>query len=123
MPQPVPLAATLGVERPRVVVDDPRFLLVYVFVEGLPAEHHFVALEVERGVERDARAGLELGGGGSGDEGVGLAVEEAVFVEGTVERPGVEFGGGVGVGEGEGGEGDGRAGVNHFGGEWALVMR
>ena len=101
---------------------DPRLLLVDVLVEGLPAEHHFAALEVERRVEGHARdPGFQLAGGGGSDDGVGLAVEETDFVGRAVEGPGVEFGVGVVGGEGEGGEGDGRGGFGHF--EWISIRR
>ena len=94
---------------------DPRLLLVDVLVEGLPAEHHFGPLEVERRVEGHARTRLQLAGRGGGDDGVGLPVEESEFVGGAVEGPGVEFGVCVVGGEGEGGEWHGRGGFGHVG--------
>ena len=60
MAEAVPLCATLGVEGPDVVVDDAWRLLVDLFVEGLAAEEGEVALCVERPVEANADAGLDL---------------------------------------------------------------
>lgn len=84
MPQPVPLRRALRVKCPHVIVHDPRFLLVDLFVEGLAAEEGEVVLGVEGPVEVDAGAGLDFGVGGAGDEGGGEAVEGAELVFGAV---------------------------------------
>ena len=80
MPQAVPLAAGLRVEGPDVVVDDPRGFLVHVLGEGLAAEEREVGLCVQRPVEVDTGAGLDLAGGGGADDVVGQSVEGAKLV-------------------------------------------
>ncbi len=63
----VPLGAALRVEGPDVVVDDAGGLLVDFLVEGLATEERDVFLGVQRPVESDADAGLDLAGGGFDD--------------------------------------------------------
>lgn len=92
VPQPVPLRGGLRVERPRVVVHDPRLLLVHVLLEHLPAEQRFARLEVERRVERDAHARFDLGRRRRRHGRRRLSVQEAEFVGGPVCAPRVETG-------------------------------
>jgi hypothetical protein len=81
-----------------------------------------LGLCVERPVERDAHAGLDLGAGGGGDAGVGQAVERAELVGGAVQTPcregwvaGAE-GQGVKVRDAVGVECDSWRGTRHGGG-------
>ena len=73
MPQTIPLRTALRVKRPRIIMDNPRFFLVHVLRERLPAEEGGFDLEIERGVEGDAHAGADFRGRG-GDGGGGLTV-------------------------------------------------
>lgn len=89
VPQPVPLRRALRVERPRVVVHDPRLLLVHVLLEDLPPEERFGPLEVEWCVERDPYSGFDLAGCRGRDDGRRLSIQEPELVVLPVCAPGV----------------------------------
>lgn len=88
--EPVPLRRALRVERPRVVVHDPRLLLVHVLLEHLPPEERLRALEVQRRVQRHPHAGFDLAGRRGRDHRGGLPVEEPQFVVLAVRAPCIE---------------------------------
>ena len=88
MAKAVPLRRRLGVESPDIIVYYAGRFLVQFLVEGLTAEERLGALSVERPVEADAGAGLDLFGGGGYDL-VGETVESSELVVCSVETPGI----------------------------------
>lgn len=88
--EPIPLRRALRVEGPRVVVHNPRLLLVHVLLEHLPPEERFGPLEVQRRVQRHPHAGFDLAGRRGGDHCGRLPVEEPQFVVLAVRAPCIE---------------------------------
>jgi len=88
MAETVPLRRRLRVESPDIIVHYARRFLVQFLVESLAAEEGLGALSIERPVEADTGAGLDLFGSG-GYYLVGETVESAELVVCSVETPGV----------------------------------
>jgi hypothetical protein len=123
MAEAVPLRRRLGVESPDVIIHYARRFLIQFLVEGLTAEERLGALGIERPVETDAGACLDLFGGGCYDF-VSEAVKSSELVLCPVETPGIvvrailvqwEVGE---LGDAHGGDGDGE----EYSGYPVLVM-
>lgn len=83
MSQAVPLTTGLRVEGPYIIIDDSRWLLIYILFELLSAEERDIGLGIERPVEVDASAGLDFRCGGL-DYVVGEAIEGTKLIIFTV---------------------------------------